>query len=111
MLAAFLLLGALPAGALAADILKTNGFSTCIDNEDIKVEKMDIEYNKQTNMVTFDVAGSSAISQEVMASLIVTAYGQEVYRNDFNPCEEGSRVDQLCPSACCMLFLGYKHQC
>lgn len=97
MLAAILLLGALPAGAFAADILKTNGFSNCLDNGNIKVEKMDIQYNRQTNKVTFDVAGTSAISQEVMAALIVTAYGREVYRNEFNPCEEDSRVDQLCP--------------
>lgn len=86
----------LPA-ALAADILKTNGFSTCLDNAQIKVNTMDIEYDRASNQVTFDVSGSSEKEQEVVATLIVSAYGNEVYRREFDPCDEASKVDQLCP--------------
>jgi ML-like domain len=86
----------LPAG-LAAEILKTQGFSSCMDNAQIKVNKMDIEYDKGTNLVTFDVSGTSEKEQEVIAKLIVTAYGKDVYSKEFDPCDEASKVDQLCP--------------
>jgi ML-like domain len=86
----------LPA-ALAADILRTEGFSSCLDGAQIKVNTMDIEYDRATNEVTFDVSGTSETQQEVIATLVVSAYGKEVYRREFDPCEEDNRVDQLCP--------------
>jgi len=92
-----LLLSALPAGVFAADILQTNGFSSCASTSDIKVNKMDIKYNRATNKVIFDVAGVSEKEQKVMAKLVVSAYGKEVYKNEFNPCDQASFVQQLCP--------------
>ena len=92
-----LLFGLLPIGALCADILRTNGFSTCLDNKDVKVERVDIQYDRTTKVLTFDVAGSSARTQNVTASLDVTAYGQAVYQRDFNPCDGDTFVEQLCP--------------
>jgi azurin len=81
----------------AADILKTEGFTSCMDNAQIKVNKMDIQYDKASNQVTFDVSGTSERQQEVLATLVVSAYGKEVYRKDFDPCDDASKVDQLCP--------------
>ncbi|ORY16034.1 hypothetical protein BCR34DRAFT_477016 [Clohesyomyces aquaticus] len=97
MLAPFLLLASAPLGALAADVLKTTGFSTCQANSDIKVQKLDIEFDKTTKKITFDVAGSSSKEQKVMATLVVNAYGKEVYKNKFNPCDENTKVPDLCP--------------
>ncbi|EON67864.1 hypothetical protein W97_07361 [Coniosporium apollinis CBS 100218] len=97
MFASILLLGALPLGVLGADILETHGFSTCLDSSDIKIQKMNVKYNRATNKVVFDVAGSSAKEQKVMAKLTVLAYGTEVYKKEFNPCDEGTKVTQLCP--------------
>lgn len=83
---------------LGADILKTNGFTNCNDgNSTIEVRNVDIQFDKSTNEVTFDVAGSSAKEQEVTAELIVTAYGIQVYSQSFDPCAEDTKVDQLCP--------------
>ncbi|KAL8840928.1 MAG: hypothetical protein Q9170_001121 [Blastenia crenularia] len=90
-------LGALPVGVLSADILKTSGFTTCLDNSAIRVDKLNIQYDRSKGSVIFDVGGTSAKVQNVTASLTVTAYGKQVYTKDFNPCDEGSRVDQLCP--------------
>ncbi|KAF1810824.1 TRP-domain-containing protein [Eremomyces bilateralis CBS 781.70] len=90
-------LAALPLVARADDILRTNGYSTCFDSSDIKVEKLNIEYNRVTGTVDFDVAGTSAKEQNVTAALTVTAYGVEVYKKDFNPCEKENYVKQLCP--------------
>jgi len=95
--ASLFLLSALPAGVLGAQILKTDGFSPCGGNSDIQVQKMDISYDNSNKKVVFDVAGTSKKSQEVMAKLTVFAYGQEVYKNEFNPCSENTKVDQLCP--------------
>lgn len=86
----------LPA-ALAADVLRTEGFSTCLDNAQIRVNRMDIEYDKASNQVIFDVSGTSEKEQKVIATLVVSAYGKEVYQREFDPCDEASKVDQLCP--------------
>jgi hypothetical protein len=82
---------------LGAQLLKTDGFSSCGGSSDIQVQKMDISYDNENKRVVFDVAGTSTKSQEVMAKLTVFAYGQEVYKNEFNPCAAATRFDQLCP--------------
>ncbi|KAF2101961.1 TRP-domain-containing protein [Rhizodiscina lignyota] len=90
-----LLLSLLPAAVSADQVLKTDGFASCANSSAIQVQKMNIQYNKASNKVTFDVAGTSEKEQKVRASLIVTAYGKQVYENDFNPCDE--HISQLCP--------------
>ncbi|KAL8972870.1 MAG: hypothetical protein Q9183_000297 [Haloplaca sp. 2 TL-2023] len=89
--------GFVPAHVLAADVLKTSGFTSCLDNSDIKVTKLDVEYDRSKSSITFDVAGTSAKIQNVTASLTVTAYGKEVYTKDFNPCDTDTYVEDLCP--------------
>jgi hypothetical protein len=54
-----LLLGTLPARGLADQILKTDGFSSCLSGSNITVQNVDIEYNADQKQVTFDVAGTS----------------------------------------------------
>lgn len=92
-----LLLGTIPTGVLCTDILRTHGFSNCLESKDIQVERIKIQYDRTTNILTYDVAGSSAKRQNVTALLDVSAYGQEVYQRNFNPCDRNSFVDQLCP--------------
>lgn len=91
----FLLLGLLPAAGLAVDVLKTNGFSQCTEMADIQVQRMNIAYDKASNKVKFDVAGTSQIEQKVMATLMVSAFGKQVYEKEFNPCDQD--IEQLCP--------------
>ncbi|KAF2028710.1 TRP-domain-containing protein [Setomelanomma holmii] len=99
MLAPFILLASAPLGALAGDVLKTNGYSSCLTgNSDIKVNKLDIEFDRSTKKVVFDVSGTNNKEQKVMATLVVNAYGKEVYRNEFDPCEGSTKVDPLCPA-------------
>jgi hypothetical protein len=95
--AAALAATALTRGAMAVDVLKTSGFTNCHQDSAIQVKKVDIEYNKAAGTVTFDVAGSSSKEQKVMAKLNVTAYGIDVYSNQFNPCDNSTYVEQLCP--------------
>jgi hypothetical protein len=98
MLAPFLLLASAPLGVLANDVLKTNGYSSCLNgNSDITVNKLNIEFDRSTKKIKFDVSGTNGKAQKVMATLIVNAYGKEVYRNEFDPCEGSMKVDQLCP--------------
>ena len=68
-----------------------------MSNSDITVTTLSIQYDRTTQQLTFDVAGNSAKIENVTASLYVTAYGKQVYQKSFNPCDEGSKVDQLCP--------------
>lgn len=63
----------------------------------IEVTAMDVQYDRSSKRVTFDVAGKSSQSQNVTAKIVVTAYGQQVYSNSFDPCDSGTHVAQLCP--------------
>ncbi|KAF2753662.1 DUF907 domain-containing protein [Pseudovirgaria hyperparasitica] len=83
--------------AVADDVLRTEGFSNCAANTDVSVQKVNIEYSKGANVVNFDVAGTSLKEQKVTGTIIVTAYGKEVYKKDFDPCDEANKVDQMCP--------------
>ncbi|KEF51552.1 uncharacterized protein A1O9_12469 [Exophiala aquamarina CBS 119918] len=94
---AFASLAILPA-VLAADILKTDGFTNCANGTGtIKVNNVDISFDRSTNTVNFDVSGESTVEQEVTAELIVSAYGIEVYRDSFDPCSDDTKIDELCP--------------
>lgn len=84
-------------GRVLAGTLTTSGFSTCLSNSNISVQKLDITYDSTAQTVTFDVAGMSATTMNVTATLNVTAYGISVYSNTFNPCSTATYVDQLCP--------------
>lgn len=82
---------------MATDVLKTSGFTNCEGGSSIQVNAVNIEYDKSSETVTFDVSGTSTKEQKVMATLNVTAYGIEVYSNTFNPCANSTYVEQLCP--------------
>ena len=92
-----LLITVVPSVVVASDILKTNGFTACITNPSITVNTLDIQYDRAAAAVTFNVGGSSTRAQNVTASLTVTAYGKQVYQKDFDPCDDATKVDQLCP--------------
>lgn len=84
-------------GAIAEDILKTVSFRACGNNTDITVNRADISFNAGTKVISFDVSGSSAREQNVSAVLQVSAYGNDIFSNEFNPCDRGTFVEQLCP--------------
>lgn len=92
------LLSSLPAGVFASsDVLATNGFTTCGDNATVQVNTLNIAFDRSTNIVTFDVSGTSTEQQNVTAHLSVSAYGTEFYSKDFNPCDNSTYVEKLCP--------------
>ncbi|RCI15670.1 hypothetical protein L249_3530 [Ophiocordyceps polyrhachis-furcata BCC 54312] len=92
-----LLLLGLVVSARAGDVLKTDGFAQCGSDNSIKVDKVDISYDRDRKSIAFDVAGSSLREQNVTAVLNVTAYGNSVYQNSFNPCDKDTFVQRLCP--------------
>lgn len=85
----------IPAGVFGADVLSTSSFSTCLDDSEIKVNALDVSYDKNTRKLTFNVDGESKTAQNVTASLVVTAYGRELFTKEFSPCEEG--IAEMCP--------------
>ncbi|PNY29137.1 Flavin carrier protein 2 [Tolypocladium capitatum] len=91
------LMGTLATGAWSAQVLKTDGFTDCGTDASVRVDHINISYNNDNKTVTFDVAGSSAREQNVSAVLNVTAYGNQVYSNSFNPCSQATFVQRLCP--------------
>ena len=101
---------ALVSGVLGGDILKTNGFSDCSNNSTITVNNVDLQFDRSTNLITFDVSGSSSKSQQVTATLTVTAYGVQVYQKTFDPCDASTKVEQLCPCKTVQLPHDYVQQ-
>jgi Transient receptor potential (TRP) ion channel/ML-like domain len=93
--AAVVLLG--PAHVLADNILKTVGYSLCSSNATIDLKNFNIEYDQSTKNITFDISASSEVEQNVTVSLIVNAYGEQVYSQSFNPCDASTPVPELCP--------------
>ncbi|THV52368.1 hypothetical protein BGAL_0081g00190 [Botrytis galanthina] len=91
------LIGTLPGRVLAAQTLTTTGYTSCLADSNISVQKMAVTYDNDAKIVTFDVAGSSTKSQNVTAEINVTAYGISVYSKIFNPCDSTTYVEQLCP--------------
>lgn len=81
----------------ADSVLKTDGFNDCGGDGSIKVNKVDISFDKGSNKVDFDLQGDSDKEQEVTASLVVEAYGVKVFEQDFDPCDDATKVKQLCP--------------
>ncbi|KAK3983923.1 putative flavin carrier protein precursor [Cladorrhinum sp. PSN332] len=84
-------------GVLGADVLQTVGFNNCNGTALVSVQKVNIKYNNGNKTVSFDVAGTSTQIQNVTAVLNVTAYGQNIYSNSFDPCNQATFVEQLCP--------------
>ncbi|KAL2256084.1 hypothetical protein VTK26DRAFT_2222 [Humicola hyalothermophila] len=84
-------------GVVGVDVLETVGFSSCNKNATVSVQKVEIKYSNEDKTVSFDVAGTSSQVQNVTAVLNVTAYGQNIYSNSFDPCDPGTFVQQLCP--------------
>jgi len=99
-LTAAALFSCLPAGVFGADVLSTSSFSTCLDDSLIKVNALDVSYNKNSHIITYNVDGESKTAQNVTAKLVVTAYGKEVYSKTFSPCDEG--VKEMCPGKECI---------
>lgn len=97
LLTAITLLEAPAITVSANDILRTTGFTTCIDDSQISVTLLNIQYDRTTKQLNFDVAGTSAKERNVTASLFVTAYGKQAYQKDFNPCDAATKVNELCP--------------
>ena len=89
------LLSALPVSVLGGDVLTTSGYSSCVNNPTVDVNKMNVTYDRNTRQLSFDVAGISKQVQNVTANLIVSAYGKQVYNNSFNPCDTG--MPEMCP--------------
>ncbi|KAJ5779151.1 TRP-like family [Penicillium paradoxum] len=83
--------------ALAGDTLSTNGFNLCMTDSAINIQKMDVTYTRSSGVIIFDVAGTNAKEQKVRAAITVTAYGNELYSKEFDPCGDDIHVDELCP--------------
>jgi len=84
-----------PWQVLGGDILETNGFATCLDSNSIKISRLKLHYDRSTNKITFDVAGTSEKEQNVTAVLTVTAYGKKLKERYLDPCKDG--IKMLCP--------------
>ena len=110
LLANAVLLATLPVHILAGDILSSSGFTNCLDGATIKVDKANVKFDRASGVVNFDVSGTSSKEQKVQASLVVMAYGKEVYTKDFDPCDPAAKVEQLCPGMYQRLF-GIEGRC
>lgn len=66
-----------------------------MNNPTVKVTALNVQFNRNTGQLVFDVAGTSTVSQKVTAEMVVSAYGKQIYTKTFDPCSLG--MSQLCP--------------
>ncbi|KAL6904344.1 TRP domain-containing protein [Trichoderma evansii] len=93
-----LCLGAmLMTGVMGDQILTTTGFTDCGSLPSVTIHQLSVTYDNNARTVTFDIEGVSTISENVTASLDVTAYGVNAFTNSFDPCDPKSLVNELCP--------------
>ena len=79
------------------DILQTVGFTNCGSNSTIEVSAVDIQYKSEAKEISFDIRGVSGSTQNVTAILQVTAYGNDIFSQEFDPCDSNTFVEQFCP--------------
>lgn len=91
------LFACLPVTTIAADILSSSGFTNCQLNASVKVNNAEVKFDRASGVVTFDLSGTSTKQQNVNATLVVTAYGKQVFEKAFDPCSAATKVSQLCP--------------
>ncbi|OLL25492.1 Flavin carrier protein 2 [Neolecta irregularis DAH-3] len=82
----------------AGGVLSSGPFIQCASGQNsIHISTFSISFDQDSNIATFDVEGNSDKQQNVTGSVVVTAYGKQVYTNSFDPCAADHRVAQLCP--------------
>ncbi|UKZ53858.1 hypothetical protein TrVGV298_007660 [Trichoderma virens] len=84
-------------GVMGDQILTTTGYVDCGSLPSITITELSMTYDNDAQTITFDIEGTSTSSQNVTATLDVTAYGISAFTNTFNPCDEKTLVEQLCP--------------
>ncbi|KAL6873066.1 TRP domain-containing protein [Trichoderma novae-zelandiae] len=84
-------------GVLGEQMLTTTGFIDCGSMPSITINQLSMTYDNDAQVITFDIEGTSAQSENVTATLDVTAYGISAFSNTFNPCDPKTLVEQLCP--------------
>jgi spore coat protein U-like protein len=104
---AAILLAALPTFVLGADTISTSGYSVCLDDANVQVTTLEATYNRNTRVLNFNVAGSSSKEQNVTATIVVSAYGQEVYNKSFSPCDND--MPEMCPGTSYHGFAAYQY--
>lgn len=87
----------LAGSAMAENVLETIGLTNCGPDSDIRVRTADVSYDHGDKEVWFDLQGTSNRVQNVTAELKVTAYGEEIFAESFDPCDQSTFVEQLCP--------------
>ncbi|KAK9389449.1 hypothetical protein V1515DRAFT_593312 [Lipomyces mesembrius] len=81
----------------ADSIIGTSTFYTCDGiNATVIVSKFSVSYSKQTQNITFDLAGTSTEQQNVTATISVSAYGNHLFNYTFDPCDYD--IKPLCPA-------------
>ena len=83
--------------ALSQNDLSSSNFENCQQDATVKVNHAFVRFDRAKGTVTFEVSGTSTEEQTVKASLVVLAYGVQVYQRKFDPCDSTTNVPQLCP--------------
>ncbi|KAH6608608.1 transient receptor potential ion channel [Trichoderma cornu-damae] len=79
------------------DILRTTGFTDCGSLPSITIQQLSITYDNDAGTITFNIEGTRTDSQNITASLDVTAYGVNAFSTHFNPCDPKTMVAEMCP--------------
>jgi hypothetical protein len=88
---------ALLSTSFASDILFASGFSSCLNDGSVVLNNLNLQFDRSTHNLTYNVSGWSAKQHKVKASLVVVAYGTQALNQTLDLCATATKVDQLCP--------------
>jgi len=94
-LAAFASLATLLSPVLGAELLQSKSLNTCQENSGFSASLFNIAFTPINNTASVDVVAVSSIQGKVVFDFTVRAYGFEIIRSTFDPCDGGLRG--LCP--------------
>ena len=88
---------ALLSSSFASDILFTSGFSSCLNDETVIVNNLNLQLDRSTDRLTYNVSGRGLKQLNVTTSFVMVAYGTLALNDSLDPCATDTKIDQLCP--------------
>ncbi|ODQ54646.1 TRP-domain-containing protein [Saitoella complicata NRRL Y-17804] len=81
----------------AVKSIGTRSLSTCMQNSQISATVFDVTFTPNNASFAFDIEGSTNVSGVVNVTLLIQAYGFQIFEKTINPCDYDWASGVLCP--------------
>ena len=81
----------------ALRLIESKSLNPCQDNSSFTASLFNVLFTPDNGSVSFNVIGVSSIAGFVKAEIEVVAYGYQIQRQVFDPCQSKGKFEGLCP--------------